>query len=123
MNPTIVDTSAWRRFFRGDDQGRVFALVRRGRALVHPWVEGELSLGNTPKIALQHLAMLPRTRIASAKYQTEFIRDRNLSGRRVGWVDVQILATASLMGCEIVTADQWLAKQASRLEIPVQLLP
>lgn len=123
MIPTVVDSSAWRRFFRGTDQDVVLLLLQRNRAFLHPWVEGELLLGSTSKKATQSLAALPRTRIAPTRRQVEFIQERNLSGRRVGWVDTQLLLVASLCEYGIATADQWLARQAVRLEIPVQIIP
>jgi hypothetical protein len=47
----------------------------------------------------------------------EFVRARRLNGRGVGWVDINLLASAVVGGFEVWTADPRFAALASELRL------
>ena len=89
----LVDTSVWVRHLReGDD--RLAAALERAEVWTHPWVIGELACGR--------------------------LSDRALVGRGIGWVDVQLLASALLAGVPLWTLDRRLAAVAAELAVAAQ---
>ena len=62
----LVDTSIWIDHFRGRDR-RLANLLDRGDVVMHPFVVGELLLGNVQKIAemVDDLNALPKAAVAS----------------------------------------------------------
>jgi predicted nucleic acid-binding protein len=115
----LVDTSIWiDHFRRGDPQ--MTALLDRGDVIMHPFVLGELMLGNVPKIAqmIDDLRALPKAIVASTDEVLEFISDRKLSGSGIGYVDVHLLAAAALTPeTSIWTRDQRLRAAAQSLSL------
>lgn len=84
---------------------------------------GELSLGGTPPDLLRDLDQMLHSNIATYRSQMAFIRDHRVSGRRVGWVDSQLLLVAFTSNFALITADQYLARMAHRLEVPCTYIP
>jgi predicted nucleic acid-binding protein len=66
--------------------------------LVHPFVIGELALGNLGqrKVVLSALADLPQAVVATDAETLHFIDRHALFARGAGYIDVQLLASARL---------------------------
>lgn len=113
----LVDTSVWVDHFRADDEG-LAELLRSGRVLVHPYVIGELALGNLrqrQKI-LALLQDLPQAEVATNGEVLSFIERRALGGVGIGYVDAHLLASAQLTaGSALWTRDRRLMGVAERL--------
>ncbi len=114
----LVDTSVWVDHLRQGN--KVFsALLEEGRVQCHPQVIGELACGNlrNRKEILGLLDALPRASSATFEEALFFLESENLHGRGLGWIDVQLLASARLSGCPLWTLDRRLAKAAKELGV------
>lgn len=115
----LVDSSVWVDHLRVDDQtlGR---LLENGQVLVHPFVIGELALGNIRQRSnlLTNLQNLPQAAVASNDEILRFIERHELFGLGIGYVDVHLLAAVRLTsGASLWTRDRRLHKVASHLGI------
>lgn len=84
--------------------------------VAHPAVIGELACGMLARRdeTLRLLDQLPRSPVASVREVRHLIEQRELYGRGLGWVDMQLLASVLLMpGGELWTRDKKL-KAVSR---------
>jgi predicted nucleic acid-binding protein len=113
----LVDTSIWIDHLSGRET-RLQTLLDQNRALTHPWVIGEISLGNLgpnrSKI-LRLLASLKSTTVASFEECLALIENHNLGGAGIGWVDCQLLASTLLQpGVHVLTKDKRLAAISTR---------
>ena len=109
----LVDTSVWVDHFRhGDDQ--LAALLTEGHVLLHPFILGELALGNLHqrKKILDLLQNLPSAIVAREAEVLEFIDRHALFGLGIGNVDAHLLAAARLNGAQLWTRDKRLHKAA-----------
>ena len=114
----LVDTSVWVDHLRRGNQA-FSEMLEEGEVLCHPLVVGELAcgnLGNRDEI-LELLTALPRAYSATFEEALVFLGTGNLYGRGLGWIDVQLLASAKLSACPFWTLDRRLATAA--LEIGV----
>jgi len=115
----LVDTSVWIDHLRRHN--RVLAkLLHAGMVLTHPFVIGELALGNLRqrKVVLDALADLPRANVATEPEVLHFIDQNALFGRGVGYVDAHLLAAVRLTpGAELWTNDKRLQKVAVQLAL------
>ncbi len=113
----LVDTSVWVDHLRARDQ-TLAALLDAGQVLSHPFVIGELALGNLHQRdlivdALQHL---PLARVATDQEVLHFIDRHALFGLGIGYIDVHLLAAARLsMGAALWTRDRRLSRAADRM--------
>ena len=115
----LVDTSVWIEHFRHAVPRLVVALERE-EVLVHPFVKGELACGNlrSRHEVLYHLGHLPRAPSATDDEALSFIEGRSLSGRGIGYVDVHLLASTSIIGnARLWTLDKRLAEVAATLDL------
>ena len=112
---TIIDTSVWVNHLRGTSTPLPELLTNR-RALIHPFVVGELMLGGLPRDAMRILAELRRVRIASTSEVAASIGWFGLAGTGIGYVDTHLLVAAKAIkgGC-LLTHDRKLHAQAERL--------
>jgi hypothetical protein len=112
----LADTSVWIEHFRRGEP-RLARLLTDGHVLMHPFVLGELACGNLKSRAqlLDDLQTLPPAKLASTAEALRLIEDRRLFGRRLGWVDVHLLASALVSRCELWTLDKRLAAAATKL--------
>jgi predicted nucleic acid-binding protein len=113
----LVDTSVWIDHFRRADAD-LAALLEEGRVLIHPFVIGEIALGNLrrrgPILSLLH--DLPRAARADDAEVLGFIERHGLHGIGVGLVDANLLASVSLAApARIWTRDKRLKAVADRL--------
>jgi predicted nucleic acid-binding protein len=92
----LADTSIWIDHLRRSN-GRLAQLLDGGAVAMHPFVLGELLLGNV-KIAkmFDDLNALPKTSVASDVEVLSFIAERKLPGAGIGYVDAHLLAATAL---------------------------
>jgi hypothetical protein len=115
----LVDTSVWIDHFRRSNP-RLQALVDDRALLIHPVVIGELACGTirNRKETLLYLQAVPRIpSIADAEETMFVIESRNLSGKGIGWVDAQLIASALISGCRLWSNDRNLHAAAAALRI------
>ena len=113
----LVDTSVWVRHFR-DRDSMLTELLGRGAALTHPFVIGELALGNLRQreLVVRMLSQLPAASVATNAEVLHFIDQKSLFGRGVGYVDVHLLAATKLTaGSQLWTLDKRLNEVAAQL--------
>lgn len=113
----LVDTSVWIDHLHGGDSG-LAQLLGNGSVLSHPWVTGELALGNLRDrhevIGLLH--GLPQAIVADDAEVLRLIEAEGLYGTGIGYVDSQLLASARLThGATLWTKDKRLMIAARRL--------
>jgi predicted nucleic acid-binding protein len=88
--------------------------LREELVLIHPFVVGELACGRLRRRieVLELLARLPAAPLASHAETLAFLERRRLMGQGLGWVDVHLLASATLAGRPLWTLDRSLAAAA-----------
>lgn len=115
----LVDTSVWIAHFRGRDIGLTERL-EEGIVLVHPFVIGELALGNLRQRdeILTALMDLPHATAASEEEALSFIDQHELWGLGIGYVDLHLLAAARLtVDARLWSLDKRLMAAAERLSL------
>ncbi|MBI2306137.1 MAG: type II toxin-antitoxin system VapC family toxin [Rhodocyclales bacterium] len=113
----LVDTSIWIDHLSRRDE-RLFGLLSAGQVLAHPFVTGEVALGNLRQreTVLELLLNLPRATVASDDEVLHLINADRLHGLGVGYVDAHLLASTMLTaGARLWTRDKRLASVAHRL--------
>jgi len=119
----LADTSVWVDHLRTGDNA-LAALLDAGMVLAHPFVIGELALGNLRQreIVLNALTDLPHASVATDAEVFHFIERRALFGRGIGYVDAHLLAAVQLTaGTELWTNDKTLHGVAVQLGLPIAL--
>ena len=114
----LVDTSVWIDHFRQGDKLLV-ELLSGARVLMHPFVRGELALGNLkPRDEiLQLLANLPHATVVDESELLHTVENRKLMGLGIGLIDAHLIASALLEGCTLYTRDKRLLAVAAALKI------
>jgi len=114
----LVDTSVWvDHLRRGNTHLR--ALLNRGDVECHPLIVGELACGSLHRRAevLSLLQSLPQVPVCSQSEVLKMVEQRRLMGRGIGWIDANLLASASLAGSPFWTHDRRLAEIARALNL------
>lgn len=112
----LVDTSVWVDHLRTGDKMLV-DLLAAGRVLAHPFVIGELALGNLRQrdLVLSALGDLPQASVATAEEVLHLIGQHALFGFGIGYVDAHLLAAVRLSaGAALWTRDKRLHGAADR---------
>lgn len=115
----LVDTSVWVDHLRASDPTLV-QLLDTAQVVMHPFVLGELALGNLPQrsLILGTLQLLPQATVASNEEVLSFIDRHRLVGLGIGYVDVHLLAATTLTaGASLWTHDRSLRDVAKRLAL------
>lgn len=117
----LVDTSVWIDHLRRGNQ-RLAGLLNEDLVVGHPFVTGELACGNlrNRREILGLMAALPVTPMADQEEVLQFLESERLHGRRLGWIDVHLLASARLMGCRLWSLDKALLSVAASLNLGVK---
>lgn len=113
----LVDTSVWVDHFRAGNE-TLSRLLDAALVLSHPFVAGELALGNLRQreAVLNALSDLPCAIVATAPEVLRFIEGHTLFGRGMGYVDVHLLAGVQLTaGAKLWTNDKRLCELATEL--------
>ena len=119
----LVDTSVWIDYLRSEEPNLVY-LLNENQVLVHPFVIGELALGNlrNREEPLSLLGGLPVTPVATDDEVLFFIERHRLMGRGIGYVDVHLLAATALADSTLLwTSDSRLVNVATDLSLAYQL--
>ena len=115
----LVDTSVWIHHLREND-AHLARLLDACRVLMHPFVLGELALGNLRQRSLLLSAWqgLPSVSTATDEEVQGFIETQQLFGRGIGYVDCHLLAATKLTPeASLWTRDKALAAMAERLNL------
>ena len=115
----LVDTSVWIAHLRKGAPALAAAL-EQGNILMHPFVLGELACGNLKSRCevLRLLGDLPGAPQATNPEVMDFIEQRALMGRGVGYIEVHLLASVALAGtARLWTLDKRLAAVAADLKL------
>ena len=93
----LVDSSVWVDHLRNNNPG-LGRLLDENRVLSHPFVIGEIALGNLRQreMVLSALGGLPQAIVADDREVQIFIEDQRLYGRGIGYVDVHLLTATRL---------------------------
>ena len=113
----LADTSVWIEHIRRGD-AVLTAALDADEVLIHPFVIGELAMGNLAQrgVVLAALADLPQAVVARHDEVLAFVTREALHGRGVGYVDAHLLASARLSpDARLVTRDRRLQELAERL--------
>jgi len=112
----LVDTSVWIRFLsnRRPYATELEQLLKRGEVGGHDFVLGELLIADkggrkqllADYVLMHHVPAVPHPEVV------EFVRQRRLHGRGIGWIDVHVLASALVARVNLWTADPRLAAVA-----------
>jgi predicted nucleic acid-binding protein len=117
----LVDTSVWIRFLsnRVPYAAKLDTLLGRDEVSGHEFVYGELLIGDKGgrKRLLAHYEQIHKAPILPNSDVVEFVRDRGLHGRGIGWIDAHLLASALVARLKLWTADPSLATLAAELGI------
>jgi predicted nucleic acid-binding protein len=102
----LIDTSVWVDHFRSANTALSELLVD-GVVIVHPFVLGEIAMGNLKRreAVLAGLEALARPVVAADEEVLRLVADRKLNGRGIGWIDAHLLASVLLTGCWLWTRD------------------
>ncbi|MBF0153327.1 MAG: type II toxin-antitoxin system VapC family toxin [Magnetococcales bacterium] len=113
----LVDTSVWIDHLRSDD-ANLTRLLEQGVVSMHDFVIGEIACGTlrNREEVLSLLSSLPKCKSATHGEVLFFIDRHRLAGRGIGYVDISLLAAASLDHAHLWTRDRRLLAVAEDLE-------
>jgi predicted nucleic acid-binding protein len=115
----LVDTSVWIDHLRSSNEELV-QLLACGQVTSHPFVIGELALGNLQQRneILSALQNLPQAPVATEREVLGFIEQNGLYGAGIGYIDAHLLAATCLApGTALWTRDKRLLAVSTRLGI------
>ena len=115
----MVDTSVWIDHLRHGDL-KLSSLLDRDCVLMHPMIAGELACGNLKNrgVLLNLWANLPAIPVVSDDEALYFLEHNRLMGKGIGFVDLHLLAAASLSSeAYLWTRDKRLQQIAGELEL------
>jgi predicted nucleic acid-binding protein len=115
----LVDTSVWIGHLRARDD-ELSSLLDSGQVLGHPFVTGEIALGNLRhrSAILRELHELPQSIVASDEEVRQLIDRAALFGRGIGYVDAHLIAAVRLTaGATLWTRDSRLRVVATELAL------
>ncbi len=103
----LVDTSVWVSHLRNGNTS-LANLLNNGDVVCHPFIIGELACGNLKNRAeiLSLLQALPMSIEAEHDEVMTFIENNQLMRKGLGYIDVHLLAAASLTEVSIWTIDK-----------------
>lgn len=118
----LVDTSVWIEHLRRGEP-RLASLLDESAVLAHPFVIGELALGNLQnrQEILGLLRNLPAAKTGTDSEVLTLIEHHQLQGSGIGWIDAHLLAATLLSDASLWTTDRSLAVVAKRLEVDSRL--
>jgi predicted nucleic acid-binding protein len=118
----LADTSVWIDHLRKGDAA-LARLLQLQQILIHPFVVGEVALGNLKNrtVVIDSLLNLPIATIASDEEVLNFITGHKLSGTGIGYLDAHLLASVKLSGgAKLWTRDKRLGTAATTLGLGMQ---
>lgn len=121
----LVDTSVWIDHFRSGNPA-LARLLDNNAVVTHPWVTGELALGNLSDRdeVIGLLRALPQAIVADDDEVLQLIEHEPLHGAGIGYVDAQLLASTKLTpDTRLWTSDKRLATVTARAGLGFQPNP
>jgi predicted nucleic acid-binding protein len=117
----LADTSVWIGHFRGEEP-ELGPILSDGLVFMHPFVLGELACGNLKQRerVIGYLNTLPSAVLAQHDEVLRVIAVWKLHGRRIGWTDAHLIASALLSRCVLWTLDERLKTAASHAGVITQ---
>jgi predicted nucleic acid-binding protein len=115
----LVDTSVWIGHLRARDD-ELSSLLESGQVLGHPFITGEIALGNLRhrSAILRELHELPQAIVASDEEVLQLIDRAALFGCGIGYVDAHLIAAVRLTaGATLSTRDSRLHAVAIELAL------
>jgi predicted nucleic acid-binding protein len=119
----LVDTSVWIDHLRREN-ATLTELLNQGWILTHPFVIGELALGNLKNrdTVLHALQLLPQANVANSLEVLQFIQQQSLFGLGIGYVDSHLMAAVRLTpGSLLWTFDKRLRAVATTASVHANL--
>jgi predicted nucleic acid-binding protein len=117
----LVDTSVWIRFLAGRQPylAELDRLLSLTEVAGHEFVYGELLIGDCGgrKKLLAAFEQMHQARTLRHREVATFVRQRELHGRGVSWIDVHLLASALVERFTFWTADLSLSLLAREIGI------
>lgn len=117
----LVDTSVWIRFLanRTPYAAGLDWLLAHNEVAGHELIYGELLIGDSGgrRNFLALYELMPQAVTVPHREVVTFVRERRLSGQRIGWVDAHLLASAMVGRYLLWTADASLASVAEELGV------
>ena len=112
----LVDTNVWIDFFKNRQKSiQLVTLLAEKRVVSHPWIVGEMSVGNLGSFRqeiLSSLRVLPQVEVYAPDEIFTFIEKEKLFGKGLSFVDVQLLYASIKSKCSLWTHDVCLQKAA-----------
>ena len=115
----LVDTAVWIEHFRRRSEP-LETLLANEEVLAHPFVIGELAMGNFPRreSVLRQLGTLPSSPVASFEEVLHLVERNRLFGKGIGYIDAHLLAGVLLVeDTRLWTLDKALLAMARQLRI------
>lgn len=115
----LVDTSVWADHIERE-VAALESLLQSGQVLIHPFIIGELAVGNLRwrESVLRDLHLLPRAVVATDAETLLSIEQFRLYGAGIGYVDAHLLISARISpGASLWTFDRRLHDAALRLKV------
>lgn len=114
----LVDTSVWVDHLRHGNP-TLAATLEESRVWIHRLIIGELACGHLHHRSevlglLEALPQAPQIRHSEAM---AFIESHQLMSKGLGWIDIHLLASATLAGIGLWTLDKRLASTARELDV------
>lgn len=117
----LVDTSIWIRFLsnRAPYAARLEELLNRDEACGHDFVYGELLVGDVAgrKQLLADYEQMHQAPVVPHADVVEFVRNRSIHGRGIGWIDAHLLASSLVGRLKLWTTDPRLMALAKELGV------
>ena len=115
----LVDTSVWIDFFRGKENAKTLSIfLDESRVVIHPWVFGELMMGDLGprrQEVLSDLMELPQTQQYSISELKMFADRQKIFGKGLSLVDLHVLFSAVRENHQLWTHDRSLHQAAHAL--------
>ncbi len=118
----LVDTSVWIDYLRSEEPHLAY-LLSENQVLVHPFVIGELALGNlrNREEVLSLLGGLPVTPVATGEEVLFFVERHRLMEHGICYVDAHLLAAVTVAESTLLwTDDRRLLDVAAGLNLAYQ---
>ena len=119
----LVDTSVWVDHLRNHEP-ILAELLLQNKVLCHPFVRGELALGNLQQRnkILTALDNLPQVPLVFTEEVSYFIESHQLFGLGIGYIDAHLLASTQLIGnVHLWTRDKRLLSVATKLNLAANI--
>jgi len=121
----LVDTSVWIRSLAGKApyMAGLDGLLDRDEVAGHELVYGELLIGDRGgrRKLLEAYSRMHQASLVPHREVVAFVRERDLHGRGLGWIDAHLLASAIVGRLRLWTADSGLTVAAQELGVAWEL--